>query len=194
MGPRHSFWGVLGPAEAPKYGIGTRASRGGVNPGEAAADGEQPARVAELVTILGEATRIAGRCTQMFGRVRQDCGLSGIEVLTLIAISHATQPPTVPQVGRSLGHPRQVIQRAVRVLEDEGLVQSLPNPGHKRAGLLVATEKGRSLGRTIDAQAAEIIAGVAEGLAIDLATLGAISEGLLTLRHRIDESVLDKPA
>lgn len=190
MGPRHSFWGVLGPAEAPKYGGGSRASRGGVNPG--AMEGDAQAKVAELVTILGEATRIAGRCEQMFARVREECGLTGIETLTLIGIAHATTPPTVPQVGRSLGHPRQVILRAVRVLEDEGLVQPLPNPGHKRAALLVATEKGRALGQAIDAQAAEIIADLAGGLDLDLTQLAAMSDGLLTLRDRIDERLTDK--
>ncbi len=191
MGPRHSFWGVLGPAEAPKYGIGSRVSRGGVNPGSANSENEGPAKVAELVTILGEATRVAGRCTQMFSRIREDCGLSGIEVLTLIGIAHAPTPPTVPQIGRSLGHPRQVIQRAVRVLEDEGLVQPLPNPGHKRAALLVATEKGRALGKAVDAQAAEVIAGLADGLDLDLGSLRAMSDGLLALRHRIDERMTD---
>lgn len=192
MGPRHSFWGVLGPAEAPKFGSGSRASRGGVNPaGASAAESEAQAKVRELIVILGEANRIAGRCTQIFSRVREDCGLTGIETLTLIAIAHATTPPTVPQIGRSLGHPRQVIQRAVRVLEDEGLVQPLPNPGHKRAVLLVATEKGRALGWEVDAQAAEVIAGLAEGLDLDLGMLGAMSEGLLTLRDRIDERMSD---
>jgi DNA-binding MarR family transcriptional regulator len=151
------------------------------------AEGKAQAKVQELVTILGEANRVAGRCLQIFSRVRQDCDLSGIEVLTLIAIAHATTPPTVPQIGRSLGHPRQVIQRAVRVLEERGLVQPLPNPGHKRAPLLEGTEDGRTLGRAIDAQAAEIIADLADGLELDLGMLGAMSEGLLALRDRIDE-------
>lgn len=190
VGPTHSFWGVLGPAEAPRFGTGTRASRGGVNPARSdEADSTAEARVAELVVILGEANRIAGRCLQIFSRIREGCGLSGIEVLTLIGIAHATKPPTVPQVGRSLGHPRQVIQRAVRVLEEEGLVQALPNPGHKRAALLIATDKGRELGRSIDAEAAQIIAGLGEGLDLDLAALTAMSEGLLTLRDRMDERI-----
>lgn len=192
MGPRHSFWGVLGPAEPPRYGTGSRAARGGINPGEDRDD--SAAKVAELVVILGEAGRIAGRSAELFSRVREDCGLSGIETLTLIAIAHAASPPTVPQVGRSLGHPRQVIQRAVRVLEDGGLVRSLPNPGHKRAGLLVATEDGRALGASIDGQSAEIIAALGKGLDLDLGTLRTVSEGLLSLRDRIDEFTCDQTA
>jgi DNA-binding MarR family transcriptional regulator len=147
------------------------------------------AKVHELLLILGEANRVAGRCLQIFARIRRDCDLSGIEVLTLIAIAHATTPPTVPQIGRSLGHPRQVIQRAVRVLEERGLVKPLPNPGHKRAALLVATEQGRALGCSIDTQAAGIIADLADGLELDLGMLGAMSEGLLALRDRIDSRI-----
>jgi DNA-binding MarR family transcriptional regulator len=187
LGPRHSFWSVLGPAQAPRFGAGSRSSRGGVNPaGSPAAEGGS-ARAAELIVILGEANRVAARCLQIFSRLREASGLSGLEVLTLMGISHAARPPTVPQVGRSLGHPRQVIQRAVRVLEEGGMVQMLPNPGHKRAALLVATEKGRELGRSIDAQAARIVGKLAEGLDLDLDVLSAISDGLLTLGDRIDE-------
>ena len=190
MGPRHSFWSVLGPAEAPKFGSGSRAARGGVNPaGSAAAESEEQAKVLELVAILRDAIRVAGRCQQIFSRVREGSGLTGIEVLTLMAIAHAAEPPTVPQVGRSLGHPRQVIQRAVRVLDEQGLVQPQPNPGHKRAALLVATEKGRTLGHSIDAQAAEIIAGLAGGLDVELRALAVVSEGLLALRDRMDERI-----
>jgi DNA-binding MarR family transcriptional regulator len=147
--------------------------------------------VRELVLILGEAVRVAGRCHRLFARVRAACDLSGIETLTLIAIAHAPAPPTVPQVGRSLGHPRQVIQRAVRVLEQRGLVRLCPNPGHKRAALLVATDLGREVGRAVDAQSAEIIADLADDLETDLATLRRMGDGLIALRHRIDERSLD---
>jgi DNA-binding MarR family transcriptional regulator len=180
----------LGPAEPPRYGIGTRASRGGINPADGQGrEGEVAAKVAELVVVLGEVERISGRCLQIFSRLRQESGLSGIEVLTLFAIAHSPSPPTVPQVGRSLGRPRQVIQRAVRVLEDQGLLRALPNPGHKRAVLLAATESGRALGTRIAEQGATIIAGLADGLGLDLGMLGAMHEGLQTLRRRIDEHI-----
>jgi DNA-binding MarR family transcriptional regulator len=161
-----------------------------VNPaGPADAEDEAPAKIAELIVILGEANRVASRCLQIFARLREASGLSGLEVLTLMGITHAATPPTVPQVGRSLGHPRQVIQRAVRVLEQRGLVQALPNPGHKRAALLIATDQGRELGRSIDEQAAEIIGKLADGPDLDLGLLSAMSEGLLTLRDRIDDYI-----
>jgi DNA-binding MarR family transcriptional regulator len=158
-----------------------------VNPGDAGSAGENQAEVTELVAILRDAIRVSGACQQIFSRLREDSGLTGIEVLTLMAITHADSPPTVPQVGRSLGHPRQVIQRAVRVLDEQGLVRSQPNPGHKRAALLVVTDQGRDFGRSIDAQAARIISGLAGGLDLDLPALSGLAHGLLTLRHRMDE-------
>ncbi len=61
----------------------------------------------------------------------------------------------MPQIGRSLGHPRQVIQRAVNVLVDKGLIETAPNPDHKRAPLLIATPAGEQLKDQIDARAIE---------------------------------------
>jgi DNA-binding MarR family transcriptional regulator len=177
LGPRDSFWNVIGPAEAPKF---PSPSRTRVEP-----EAEAQAKVGELVAIFAEIIRLDLRCRTIFARIRQEGGLSGIEVTTLMAIAHAPTPPTVPQIGRSLGHPRQVIQRAVRVLEEHGLMRLAPNPGHKRAALLVATEQGRALQRMIDAQAAEVLGDVAEGL--DLEMLAALSDGLHLLRERIDE-------
>jgi DNA-binding MarR family transcriptional regulator len=66
-------------------------------------------------------------------------------------------------------------------------VASQPNPAHKRAALLVVTDGGRKLARGIDAEAAQIIAGLAEGLDLDLSALGALGDGLLALRRRMDE-------
>jgi DNA-binding MarR family transcriptional regulator len=186
LGPSHSFWSVLGPVQAPRFGTGSRAQRGGIDPVPADATDDGPARVAEVVLILAEANRVATRCLRDFSRVREVSGLSGIEALTLMAIVHAASPPTVPQVGRLLGHPRQVIQRAVRVLEQRNLVELQPNPAHKRAALLVVTDLGRKLGRGIDAEAAQIVAGLADGLDIDLPSLGALSDGLLALRRQMD--------
>lgn len=188
MGPTHSFWNVLGPAQAPRFGTGSRQSRGGIDPARPApVEDEHQARVAELVLILGEANRVASRSRQIFSHLREASGLSGIETLTLMAIAHAAKPPTVPQVGRQVGHPRQVIQRAVRVLEEAGLVQPQPNPGHKRAALLIATAKGQKLGRDIDAQAAEVIADLSAGLDLGRTELAALGEGLIALRERMEQ-------
>ncbi len=95
-----------------------------------------------LIQLVDEMARIQGRVKHLFRGVREESGLGSTDGLVLAAILEAERPPTVPQIGRSLGHPRQVIQRAVNKLEDQGLIDKLPNPDHKRAPLLAATPQG----------------------------------------------------
>ena len=49
------------------------------------------------------------------------------------------------QIGRSLGHPRQVVQRAANRLAALDLIDFADNPDHKRASLIIATDAGRAL-------------------------------------------------
>jgi DNA-binding MarR family transcriptional regulator len=70
----------------------------------------------------------------------QDLNRTGRSVLT--AVVRAATPPTVPQIGRSLGFPRQTIQRQAEDLVRLGFVEFIDNPHHKRAKLLVATLAG----------------------------------------------------
>ncbi len=48
-----------------------------------------------------------------------------------------------------------MIQRAVNVLLDKGLIDTAANPDHKRAPLLVSTPEGDALKDRIDARAIE---------------------------------------
>jgi DNA-binding MarR family transcriptional regulator len=143
--------------------------------------------VAHLIGIFGEANRITAKTRLLFGSVRAGTGLTGSEALTLVAVVHATVPPTVPQVGRFLGSPRQVIQRAIKVLERDGFVTLLHNPDHKRAPLLTPTDKGRTTIKAIDAATRKIVAGLAEGA--EVAQLGSTHAGLLALREHIDRNL-----
>lgn len=106
-----------------------------------------------LVQLVDEVTRLQGRFRSLFAGIHQETGLKSMEDLVLNAITEAERPPTVPQIGRSLGHPRQVIQRAVNDLLDDGYLEKLPNPDHKRAPLFGLTAKGARLKQRSDAQA-----------------------------------------
>jgi len=68
-----------------------------------------------------------------------------METMVLTAVVEAQRPPTVSQIGRSLGHPRQVVQRAANRLIEERLLEAAVNPEHKRAQLLHATDAGKQL-------------------------------------------------
>ena len=70
-------------------------------------------------------------------------------------------------LARDLGANRQNVQRIVNDLAGEGLVEFSPNPHHRRAQLVVLTDKGR---RTFDAAMRlqhpwieELAAGIAPG-------------------------------
>ncbi len=112
----------------------------------------------DLVLLIDAVARVHGRLRSAFDAARDGNELAGMEATVLAAVVEAAHPPTVPQIGRSLGHPRQVIQRAANGLVAAGLVEAIPNPDHKRAGLLVATTRGRTMQADASARAEAIAA------------------------------------
>jgi|SRR6266851_3791089 len=108
-----------------------------------------------VVALIDEVVRINGRLKSIFASVRATTGLSAMELTVLTAVVESQVAPTVPQIGRSLGSPRQVIQRAANALISAKLLQTAPNPHHKRAPLLHATPRGQALKRKADASAAK---------------------------------------
>jgi len=75
-------------------------------------------------------------------------GLTSARWQILGAIVAAERPQPVAWLARDLGANRQNVQRIVNDLEKEGLVAFEPNPHHRRAQLVVLTDKGR---QTFDA-------------------------------------------
>ena len=70
-------------------------------------------------------------------------GLTSARWQILGAIVAAERPQPVAWLARDLGANRQNVQRIVNDLEKEGLVAFEPNPHHRRAQLVVLTDKGR---------------------------------------------------
>src|SRR3546814_12463811 len=58
-----------------------------------------------------EVARLRGRMRALYADTRSASGLAEMELTVLTAVVNAAAPPTVAQIGRSLGHPRQVVQR-----------------------------------------------------------------------------------
>ena len=121
-------------------------------------------RAENFIALLDELARMRGRTMGAFRETREQLGLSDMETVVLSAVTGAARPPTVPQIGRSLGHPRQVIQRAVDSLQARGLIAQCENADHKRAKLLVATEAGQTLQAQGDAKGLALAAQLTEGL------------------------------
>jgi DNA-binding MarR family transcriptional regulator len=117
---------------------------------------DQPRSANPFVEMIDEILRMSGRIRSVFGDVSAGTGLSAMETTVLTAVAESRYPPTVPQIGRSLGHPRQVIQRAVNALVEAGLLDTSDNPEHKRARLLTPTAAGLRVKREADARANKI--------------------------------------
>src|SRR5437016_13904781 len=71
-------------------------------------------------------------------------GLTSARWQILGAIVAAERPQPVAWLARDLGANRQNVQRIVNALHEEGLVAFETNPHHRRAQLVVLTEKGRA--------------------------------------------------
>ena len=137
-----------------------------------------------LSLLVDEVIRTGTRLRSAFAGVRQEAGLGESEFMVLNAVVEAARAPTVAQIGRSLGRPRQLVQRAANALAESGLIATADNPDHKRAALLVPTEAGRVLKRKADAQAAEVAARLGEGM--DLAEVERTARALGTLRKALE--------
>jgi DNA-binding MarR family transcriptional regulator len=140
-----------------------------------------------LIELLDELAKVRGRTATAFRGIRAMHGLSELENVVLTAVTGARYPPTVPQIGRSLGHPRQVVQRAADALAARSLVQWLDNPDHKRARLLVPTGEGKRLRKLADLAGLERARQLTATL--DPALFAATLDGLRTIRLAIEENI-----
>lgn len=143
-----------------------------------------------LVGLSDELIRLNGRLKSLFAGARRPEGLGDSEMTVLNAVVEADRPPTVPQIGRSLGQPRQLVQRATNSLMAAGLIEAEANPDHKRAVLLRATGQGTALKREIDARADAIADEIAGGLDAD--AVRAAAAGLRAIRKQLEAGLREK--
>jgi DNA-binding MarR family transcriptional regulator len=100
------------------------------------------------------------------------------------AIDRAVHPQPVAWLARNLGANRQNVQRIINDLNKEGLVAFAPNPHHRRAQLVVLTDKGR---QTLDATRrlqVPWINSVASGLQVE--EIETAHRVLVVLRRRLE--------
>ena len=80
-------------------------------------------------------------------RLVADLGLTSARWQMLGAVAAAERPEPVAWLARNMGANRQNVQRIINDLHEQGLVAFETNPHHRRAQLVVLTDKGR---RTFD--------------------------------------------
>jgi DNA-binding MarR family transcriptional regulator len=89
---------------------------------------------------------------------------------------------TVPAMARARGVSRQHVQEVVDAMREDGLVELLPNPRHRRSHLIAATPRGEALVGRMDDTDDRVLAGACGALAtrdleITARTLRAMREG-----------------
>jgi DNA-binding MarR family transcriptional regulator len=108
-------------------------------------------------------------------------GLTSARWQILGAIVAAERPQPVAWIARDLGGNRQNVQRIVNDLHKDGLVEFETNPHHRRAQLVVLTEKGkRNFEAAMELQAPWINS-LSDGLPVrDIETVHRVIKALQT--------------
>ncbi|MEV6393953.1 MarR family winged helix-turn-helix transcriptional regulator [Streptomyces sp. NPDC051907] len=98
-------------------------------------------------TALG-VFRLNGQFLAVSDELAREAGLTAARWQVLGAVARA--PQTVAGIARAMGITRQSVQRIADIMVEQGLASYGPNPAHRRAKLLHATEAGRAAIAKID--------------------------------------------
>jgi len=96
-----------------------------------------------LTDLMLDLFRATGLILTAGDRLVAPLGLTSARWQILGAIVAAERPQPVAWLARDLGANRQNVQRIVNDLAADGLVAFEPNPHHRRAQLVVLTDRGR---------------------------------------------------
>ncbi|WFU81076.1 MarR family winged helix-turn-helix transcriptional regulator [Bradyrhizobium sp. CIAT3101] len=99
-------------------------------------------------------------------RLVASLGLTSARWQILGAIAGAERPEPVAWLARNLGANRQNVQRIVNDLVRDGLVEFETNPHHRRAQLVVLTDKGRQVYDAAGRLQVPWVNGLADGLSV----------------------------
>ena len=137
-----------------------------------------------LTNLMLDLFRLNSRILTAGDRLVAGLGLTSARWQILGAIVHAERPQPVAWLARDLGANRQNVQRIVNDLHKAGLVAFEPNPHHRRAQLVVLTDKGKQAFDAAMRLQAPWVNRLSEGLsAKDVETTHRV---MLALRQKLD--------
>ncbi|MCK1636725.1 MULTISPECIES: MarR family winged helix-turn-helix transcriptional regulator [unclassified Bradyrhizobium] len=137
-----------------------------------------------LTEFILDLFRLNGLLLTAGDRLVARLGLTSARWQILGAIVAAERPQPVAWLARDLGAARQNVQRIVNDLQRDGLVAFETNPHHRRAQLVVLTDKGR---QTYDAAMRlqkPWVDGLSEGLSVN--QIEAAHRVIAALRQKLD--------
>ncbi len=111
-------------------------------------------------------------------------GLTSARWQVLGTIAMAPTPQPVAHIARDMGLARQSVQRLANELVDAGLVELKDNPHHRRAKLVVLSDRGRETFAAIHSLQRPWVDSLAEGL--DAEQISAAANLLQALRARLE--------
>ncbi|QOZ72958.1 MarR family winged helix-turn-helix transcriptional regulator [Bradyrhizobium arachidis] len=136
-----------------------------------------------LTGLILDLFRANGLLLTAGDRLVASLGLTSARWQILGAIVDAERPEPVAWLARNLGANRQNVQRIVNDLERDGLVVFETNPHHRRAQLVVLTDKGRQIYDVAGRLQVPWVNGLSDGLSVkDIETahrvIGALRDRL----------------
>jgi len=145
-----------------------------------------------LTTFILDFFRLNSRLLSSGDRLVAELGLTSARWQILGAITAPQQPQPVAWIARDLGANRQNVQRIVNDLEADGLVQFEVNPHHRRAQLVVLTDKGKQAFEAAMRLQAAWVNSLSDGLSVK--EIEAAHGVMKTLRKNLDDmSESDNP-
>jgi len=117
-------------------------------------------------------------------RLVSGLGLTSARWQILGAIVAAERPEPVAWLARNLGANRQNVQRITNDLHREGLIVFQANPHHRKAQLVVLTDKGRKIFDDAMGLQAPWINHLSDGLAVK--DIQVFHRVILSLRKKLD--------
>lgn len=140
-----------------------------------------------LTELILEVFRLNGRLLVSGDRLIAEIGLTSARWQVLGAIHLAETPQPVSWLARSMGLNRQGVQRIVNELEIEGFVEFKANPHHRRAHLVVLTNKGKAAYVSAERTQTPWVNALAKGLRAD--DVKAATELLTIVRQRLEAEI-----
>jgi len=143
-----------------------------------------------LTNIVLDLFRLNSLLLTAGDRLVAGLGLTSARWHILGAIVAAERPQPVAWLARDMGANRQNVQRIVNDLHDERLVAFEANPHHRRAQLVVLTDKGRQAFDAAMRLQAPWINSLSDGLSIkDVQTFHRV---VMALREKLESNEPDE--
>ncbi len=144
-----------------------------------------------VTDLILDLFRLTSRMSTAGDRLVAGLGLTSARWQILGAIVVAERPQPVAWLARDLGANRQNVQRIINDLQKDAIVTFETNPHHRRAQLVVLTEKGRKTFAAAMRLQAPWVDAIAAGLAVkDIVVAHRVIAAMREKLERSDDASL----